>query len=170
MKSILLVPMLLIVMLSAGFQCVAQDYKHAVKIKGFPLGASYKWLTGFENGYEIAYHTLDNGRNITGLRVYNTPVLPRKSDRWFFSYGYGTHVSLYNSYSIYNPFKPFDPPRSYDKNFVSIGCDGYVGLEYRILKHPFFVSIDFIPNFEFFGPDYFRVNTDNFTVGMAYVF
>jgi hypothetical protein len=171
MRPIILVSLL---MFFTGFyasNAKAQDYKHAIKIKGFsPFGVSYKWLTGFEKGYEVSYHMMNNGRNVTGLRVFQTPLIPKKSDRWFVSYGYGTHMSYYWNYTVYNPFTPFDPPHHYDKNFMAVGLDGYVGVEYRILKHPFLLSIDFIPNFEFFGPKYFKVNNNNLTAGIAYVF
>jgi hypothetical protein len=149
-----------------------QDYNHAVKLKilGHYWGASYKYLTEFEKGYEVLFHSNSQGINVTGLRVFQKPAFPIKSDKWFFCYGYGVHTSFYDHYEVYNPFTPFDPPRRFEKNFVSMGLDGYAGLEYRFLKHPFIVSIDFIPNFEFFGPDYFRVNTNNLCFGLAYYF
>jgi hypothetical protein len=148
----------------------SQDYEKAIKINAFPgFGVSYKHLTGFENGYELKFHSFSNYNAITALRIFQTPAWPRVSDKWFLIYGYGSHLSLYNSYSIYNPFKPFDPPRKVNRNFLSAGFDGLAGFEYRFLKYPFNISFDINANFEFFGPDYFRVNIYN-TVGFAYVF
>ena len=157
-----------------GIHCTvtagAQDYEQVIKGKtGAFWGGSYKYLTEFESGYELLFHSNKNGFNVTGLRVYQQPAFPERSSKWFLCYGFGSHASFYNKYSIYNPFEPFDPPRVHNKEFVSIGFDGYAGLEYRFLKHPFILSIDFIPNFEVFGPDYFRVNTNNLCLGLAYV-
>jgi hypothetical protein len=148
----------------------AQDYTHSIKLRNLSgLGVSYKKLTGFEKGYELIATNIPNGYNLTALRVFQQAAVPKKSDKWFFCYGYGTHFSAYNSYSITNPFKPFDPPRNYQHAFVSAGFDGYAGLEYRFLKYPFTLNIDYNPNFEFFGPDYFRVN-HYLSFGVAVVF
>ncbi|GAO28603.1 hypothetical protein [Geofilum rubicundum] len=148
----------------------SQDYEKAIKVKGFSgLGVSYKHLTGFEKGYEVGIHTADDWESLSFLRIFQRPAFPKISDKWFLCYGYGTHVSFYRSYSVYNPFKPFDAPRTYNRTFISPGFDGVVGFEYRMLKNPFLISFDINANFEIFGPDYFRVNAYN-TVGLAYVF
>jgi hypothetical protein len=149
----------------------SQDYKQAIKIKGLsPWGASYKILTGFENGYEISYLHFNHAIGVSTLRIFQEPLLPKLSSKWFLCYGFGAHASYHYSYTTYNPFTPFDEPKQYDKNFVTMGADGYVGIEYRFLKHPFIVSADFVPNFEFFGPNYFKVNMNNLCAGLAYVF
>ncbi len=167
-QHIILIGLFLIMPL---FAIKAQDYEHAVKAKGLsPLGISYKFLNGFERGYEIMLMKHNHGYSLNGLRIYHTPVIPRKSSKWFFCYGYGAHVSIYNQYSIYNPFRPFDPPRNPSRPFVSVGMDGYAGVEYRFLKHPFILSFDCIPNFEMFGPDFFRVTFDNTSFGFSYIF
>lgn len=148
----------------------AQDYKRAVKIKPFgEFGVSYKKLTGFERGYELILTSIPHGYSFTALRIYQEPAFPLRSDKWFVCYGFGTHISGYRSYSIYNPFRPFDSASRYNRNFVSVGFDGCAGLEYRFLKHPLTINVDYLPNFEFLGPDYFRVN-HYITLGFAVVF
>lgn len=148
----------------------AQDYNHSVKVKPLSgFGVSYKRLTDFEKGYEFVFAKNRNGYNLTVLRVFQQPAFPHKSDKWFVCYGFGTHVSTYDSYSVYNPFRPFDPARKYNRSFVAPGFDGCSGLEYRFLKHPFTLNIDYNLNFEFMGPDYFRVN-NYITLGIAVVF
>lgn len=170
MKAKYIKYIILLIIMQNALSIQSQDYEQVIKGKlGEYWGVTYKYLTDFESGYELLYHQNKNGLNFTALRVFQQPAFPERSSKWFFCYGFGTHVSLYHKYSIYNPFKPFDPPRKHNKEFVSIGFDGYAGLEYRFLKHPFVLSIDFIPNFEFLGPDYFRVNTNNMCVGIAYI-
>lgn len=165
-KYIFTIIVLLFVIFSAG----AQDYKYSIKIKPpAQFGISYKWLNGFEKGYELMLGKISNGYNFTVLRVYQNPAFPRISDKWFICYGFGSHVSAYDSYSIDNPFKPFDSSNNYKRSFISVGFDGYAGLEYRFLKHPFTLNIDYIPNFEALGPNYFRVNC-YLTFGLAVVF
>jgi hypothetical protein len=152
-------------------QAFAQDYKRAIKLKASPIwGVSYKVLTGFEKGYEVAFSNTSCNTSLTGLRIYQEPVFPKLSSKWFVCYGYGTHLALNYNYKTYNPFAPFDSPQQYNRTYISGGLDGYIGLEYRFLKHPFIISADLIPYFEFFGPDYFRVSTGRLSLGMAYTF
>jgi hypothetical protein len=161
---------LIVLFLVIGGSVYSQDYQRAIKVKGFPgFGVSYKHLTAFEKGYELSIHTTDEWDSFTYLRISQVPAFPKISNKWFLCYGYGAHISRYRSLSIYNPFKPFGAPRRYNWPFVSPGFDGLIGFEYRMLKNPFVVSVDINTNFEFFGPDYFRVSAYN-TVGIAYVF
>lgn len=170
MKVIVAKYFLPIVLLFVFLEGEAQDYQRAIKLKPLSgLGVSYKKLTGFENGYELIFTKIPHGYNFTALRIFQEPAFPFKSDKWFVCYGFGSHISAYRSYSMYNPFKPFDPARKYNRSFVSAGIDGCVGLEYRFLKHPLTLNIDYNPNFEFMGPDYFRIN-HYITLGIAVVF
>lgn len=164
-------PYLLITFLTALLATAnGQDYQHAVKIKPFgELCISYKRITGFEKGYEVMLSDLENGYSVTGLMVHHTPVLPRKSSKWFFTYGYGAHTGLFHQYEVYNPFRPFDPPREINRRYVALGLDGSAGVEYRMLRHPFLFSWDVNPNIEFLGPDVFRVNIYS-NLGVAFVF
>ncbi|MBN2166450.1 MAG: hypothetical protein JW717_09260 [Marinilabiliaceae bacterium] len=160
----------IIMLLFSGLKLFSQDYKEVVKLKAGDLwGVSFKCLTDFETGYEVLFHSNDLGISFTALRIFQTPAFPEKSSKWFFCYGYGTHISLYHHYEIYNPFTPYNDALEYKKTFGSLGIDGYAGFEYRFLKHPFVLSIDIIPNIEFFGPNYFRVNTSNMAFGLSYI-
>lgn len=137
----------------------SQDYKKSVKIRPVDnYGLSFKQLTGFENGYEISLSKIEYVYRLGALRVFQKPAWPLKSDKLFFCYGYGVHLSAGDGYDIYNPFKPFSKPRKYNRTYLSAGLDGYAGLEYRLLKHPLTLNLDYVPNFEFFGPAYFRSN------------
>ena len=80
------------------------------------------------------------------------------------------HLAYRTKIKNRNLFRPFAPAIVHEGNFVSPGIDGYLGLEYRFLKYPFTVSADFMPNFEFFGPGYFRVNMNTLSVTAAFVF
>lgn len=160
----------LLIAISFSAFTFSQDYEQLIKAKsGSFWGGSIKYLTDFESGYELLFHTNNQSFNFTALRVSQKPAMPENNSQWFFCYGYGTHAAFYHHYAIYNPFEPLDAPQKYNKKFMAIGFDGYAGLEYRFLKHPFVISLDFIPNFEFLGPDYFRVNLNNFCFGLAYV-
>jgi hypothetical protein len=170
MRFLLIKLNVFIVIFLIGCSAYSQDYERAIKVKGFPgWGVSYKHLTGFERGYELSIHTTDDWDYFSIIRFFQMPAFPKISNQWFFSYGYGTHVSLYRSYSVYNPFTPFDAPRQYNRNFLSPGFDGVLGFEYRMLKNPFLISFDINANFEILGPNYFRINSFN-TIGVAYVF
>lgn len=162
---------LTLLLAATGLAAQAQDYKNAVKVKGFaPMGVSYKHLTGFENGYELVYQTFDNGQSVTGLRVFQKPAMPKNTDRLFFCYGYGAHNSFYRSYQRRNPFRLFEEVPKRKHSYVAVGFDGYLGLEYRMLRNPLVFSIDMIPYFEYFGPNYFKVDVGRITAGAAFVF
>ncbi|MFT3740550.1 MAG: hypothetical protein QM786_17515 [Breznakibacter sp.] len=170
MKPLYIATFFTLTLFLMGTRAQGQDYKHAIKMKGAFTGFSYKYLTGFEKGYEVVYLHLNHGHSVAALRVWHEPAFPKISDKWFVCYGYGAHAGIYSQNKRNNPFRLFDPPTVYHRTFVSTGLDGYVGLEYRVLKHPFVISADFIPNFEFFGPDYFRVNFSSALLGLSYVF
>lgn len=170
MRSLIIIAILVSQIVFFTDSVHAQDYEHAFKLRVGPgLGFAYKRLTGFEKGFELAWEEHKSSHTISLLRVHQSPAFPTWSDKWFFIYGYGGHLSSYRHYTIYNPFRPFDKPREYNKSFLSPGIDGYIGLEHRFLKHPFTFSVDLYPRMEFFGPGYFRFNMVS-GFGLAYVF
>ncbi len=148
-----------------------QDYKNAVRMSfGTYWSASYKRLFNQEDGAMAMLQYGENSLVIAGLRIFHQPAFPTTSSKWFISYGYGAHLAYRTKIKSSNFFRPFAPPIVHEGNFVSPGMDGYIGLEYRFLKYPFALSADYMPNFEFFGPGYFRMNLNNISVTAAFVF
>ena len=159
------------ILLFSSFMARSQDYKNAARLSiGDYWGFQYKRMFTQERGMTAAFQVNSKGAQLTGLRVFHTPAFPAKSSQWFFGYGYGAHFAYRTKVESRNVFRPFAPPIVNKGNFFSPGLDGYLTLEYRFLKYPFTLSADFIPGFEFFGPDFFRLNMDNFSFSAAFTF
>ncbi|MCU4175483.1 hypothetical protein [Carboxylicivirga sp. N1Y90] len=167
MKSIIIIFVISLVTLKLS----AQDYNNAVRVStGEYWGVSYKRLFNQKNGAMGRFQVNNKGAQLTGLRLFHTPAFPATSSQWFFAYGYGVHFAYRTKIDSRNLFTPFAPPIVNTGHFFSPGVDGYLSLEYRFLKVPFVLSADYMPNFEFFGPNFFRLNMNNFTVSAAFTF
>jgi len=161
--------LLIAILASSGIK--AQDYKHSAQLSfGHYWGFAYKHMFNQENGAMARLQYGENSILITGLRVFHKPAFPDKSSQWFINYGFGLHMAYRTKIESRNLFRPFAPAIIHEGHFVSPGIDGLIGMEYRFLKYPFTLSGDFNPNFEFFGPGYFRLNMANISFTAAYVF
>ncbi len=149
----------------------AQDYKTSIGYKdGIGPGVMIKRLLPNESAFSAQAIIKDGGFSIGGFRTFHEVAFPKKSSKFFFYYGYGTHFRYYRYYKSRNLFTPFSPTIKHKGNYFAFGLDGVVGLEYRFLKYPFVLASDFNPNFEFGGATYFKVNMDMYTVSIAYTF
>lgn len=163
--------MTIILLLTFSLKSPGQDYKNSARVSlGAYLGLSYKRMFNQEQGAMVNLQFGEHSMVLSGLRVFHTPAFPETSSKWFISYGYGAHVAYRTKIKTENPFRPYAPDITYKGHFVSPGVDGYAGLEYRFLKYPFTISADFMPNFEYFGPGYFRLNMNAFALSAAFVF
>lgn len=152
-------------------KAVSQDYKHSVSGQtGAYWGICYKRVLENESAYRGSLLFKHGGLLLSGVRMFHKPLVPQKNSQLFYYYGYGAHMAYASSYYSYNVFKPFRPASQYRGSFFTAGMDGLVGVEYRFLKHPFVVAVDFQPNFEFFGPTYFKLNIDQVEASVAFTF
>ena len=154
-----------------GITAQGQDYNNVFKLSsGTHWGISYKKLLNQSSGFQASFQLKSNEYQLTALRIFHEPAFPATSSQWFVGYGYGTHISYKTKIKAWNAFRPLAPSYTYKGNYVSPGFDGYAALEYRFLKFPFVMAIEYLPNFEFLGPNFFRVNMDNLTFSFAYAF
>jgi len=148
----------------------AQDYHSAIRLSsGTYWGASYKKMLTQDNGVMLNLQAGQKTLQLAALRIFHTPAFPSSSSKWFLGYGYGAHIAYHREIKSHNFFRPFAPPHVYKGHYVSPGIDGLISLEYRFLKYPFTLSGDFMPNFEFFGPEYFRMNMTNISFTFSFV-
>ncbi len=154
-----------------GITTQAQDYNNAFKLSsGTFWGVSYKKMFHQTSGFQTSFQIKSHEYQLTALRIFHEPAFPASSSQWFVGYGYGSHLSYKTEISAWNAFRPLAPSNSYKGNFISPGFDGYAALEYRFLKFPFVMAVEYMPNFEFLGPHFFRVNLNNLSFSFAYAF
>ncbi|MCW3804967.1 hypothetical protein [Plebeiibacterium marinum] len=149
----------------------AQDYKTLIAYKnGAGPGFMAKKLLPNESAFSAQIIFKQGGFTLGAFRTFHEVAFPKKNSQYFFYYGYGTHFRYYREYTSKNIFKPFRPGMKRRGNYVALGLDGILGIEYRFLKYPFVLSTEFNPNFELGGANYFKVNLNMFTAGIAYTF
>ena len=93
---------------------------------------------------------------ITGLYEIQKP-LPNASGFNYF-YGVGAHVGSYSYYSYgyygyngngyYDKHGKWHSNESYKSNYISIGLDAIIGLEYQFTELPFTAGVDLKPYFD----------------------
>lgn len=153
------------------FSASGQDYTNAIKGSlGYSWGLSFQKLITQEKGYAAKLNIENYGWQGSLIRIQYKPAFPASSSQWFYGIGYGTHLAYKTQINTRNLFVPFAPPNKHIGNFITAGVDAFLSLEYRFLKYPFIISADYQPNFEFFGPNFFRLNFKSIEMSAAFTF
>ncbi len=124
----------------------AQDYKNGIGIRGGNnSGITFKHFIKETAAIEAIVNPYQHGLNLTLLYEKHAYAFKTKEFRWF--YGLGGHVGVYNGYYYGTRFynNQYDPYYNYNRNYVTLGIDGIIGLEYKITEIPFTIGIDFKP-------------------------
>ncbi|MGH1433264.1 MAG: hypothetical protein ACRBG0_02275 [Lewinella sp.] len=129
----------------------AQDYQKAIGLRlGYPVSISYKMFLGNSN------NALEAFVNYRSQKV--------------FSYGW-TRIGVGGAYQVHNPISSVDGLQwyygggaaiyfwSYDNDFsgfedeanLSLGIQGYLGLDYKFAGAPVNLSLDWVPTFYISG-------------------
>jgi hypothetical protein len=158
----------------ASLQTFSQTKKEkAVSTSGTPAG--YKTAVGFrlggEGGITVKHFMNKNaiegilsrgwgygGFRITGLYEIQKPIASAAGLSWFF--GFGAHIGFYNAgyygYYGYNNGGYYDKhgnwhATGYRRNYMSVGIDGILGLEYTFPDAPLNIALDIKPYVDFLG-------------------
>ena len=148
----------------------AQDYEGSIGVRGgVSHGITYKIFLMEERAYEGIFSFRHNGIQLTGMVINHQPFLFRLSDKIFAYHGFGAHVGYYGRCVRHNNrrHRDCDPTRYFSP---SIGIDGVLGVEYRVLKYPFTAGIDYKPYIDIFGTDFFSSNFYDFALSVKYTF
>ncbi len=120
----------------------AQDYKNAIGVRGGgPTGITFKHFTGGNAALEFILAPRHHGFEAVGLYELHANAFSVPRLNWY--YGVGGHVGFYDG-SRYGKFDRRD-------NFMALGVDGIVGLEYNIPAIPINISVDFKPALNLVG-------------------
>src|SRR5688572_10911387 len=92
-----------------------------------------------QNAIEAIGYFYRRGFRLTGLYEIHGPIAGAQGLKWYI--GPGAHIGFYNSRYYDNPY--------YDDNYVVIGIDGVLGLDYKFNGAPINMSLDWQPSFEF---------------------
>ncbi|HBS87345.1 MAG: hypothetical protein A2W91_14100 [Bacteroidetes bacterium GWF2_38_335] len=149
----------------------SQDYNQAIGYRqGYATGFSYKIYVDDETALEAFAGFKNRGMHFSIFKLKHKPANWRKNDKLFLYTGFGGHTGFYGRYDSYHFYSPVDHSIRSGRSFVVIGLDGVVGAEYRFIKYPFSVSLDYNPFFDLFGPNYFNLNLSNFCLEVKYNF
>jgi hypothetical protein len=164
-----LISICLLVLLSFGLR--AQDYEGSVGIRGgVSSGFTYKIMLNDERAFEGIFSFRKHGMQFTGMLLNHQPFLFKLSDKLFAYHGMGVHVGYYgrgrcktsgSNHTECGSSRYFSP---------SIGIDGMLGVEYRIIKIPLVLAIDYKPYIDVFGTHFFSSNFYDFALAAKYTF
>lgn len=137
MKKVLIITMLAMM----GTAAYAQDYQTSVGIRGtFVSGLTVKHFIEEEAALEGIVSFGRWGLSLTGLYEIHARAFDTQGLSWY--YGGGGHIGNSND----------DYPRVDEKGeFMVIGVDGIIGLEYKIQEIPISFSADYKPSLNFTG-------------------
>lgn len=140
------------------------DYDQAIGLRGGPAnGITYKKALG-EGTYLEAMASLRwGGFIVTGLYEI-TQNLDTQSPRFNWYYGFGGHVGFWSGY--YNNNLWFDEDRN---EFMVVGADGIIGIEYTFEEAPINISADWKPVINLIGADNFA-GFNSGAISVRYVF
>lgn len=120
-----------------GLLSKAQDYKTAIGLRGGgPSGLTVKHFIGGNAALEGILGAGFGGVEIVGLYEIHANAFDVPRLNWY--YGGGAHVGGYNGGRRYRGYY-------YADNYIGIGVDGVVGIEYNIADIPINIGVDLQP-------------------------
>jgi hypothetical protein len=120
----------------------AQDYKNAAGIRlGTSIGGTIKHFVGERSAFEGLLTTRWQGLEITGLYEIHNNAFDVSRLNWFF--GFGGHLGFYNGdHTTWG---------EEGTNYIIVGIDGIIGMDYSFEDVPINLSLDWKPMFNLTG-------------------
>jgi hypothetical protein len=141
MKKIILT--LTLVVFIAAFSS-AQEYNTGVGIRlGTSQGLTVKHFISQRSALEGLLSTRWQGFELTGLYEVHDQAFEVDRLNWYF--GGGGHIGFWNGDNTYNRWG------DQGENYVVIGIDGILGIEYNFEDVPINLSLDWKPAFNLSG-------------------
>ncbi|WP_147407501.1 hypothetical protein [Reichenbachiella sp. MSK19-1] len=175
LKSRLLVGWLLLGMVSFVFPSLAQsqDYERSAGVRlGSTSALTFKRFLGEEQAIEFLLSGRDHGVQLTSLYIKHHQMSLGTFENFYFYAGVGGHAGYQKNSDITKVRDPQDSEFYYYKEdeFVELGIDGLVGIEWRIFSIPLSISVDIMPHLTYVG--FAKVNGDFWdgSLGIKYIF
>lgn len=168
MNKILTAIILLIA--SSGF---AQQYEQSGGIRmGHTSGLTYKKFIHKEEAIEFIMSGRKNGIQASAIYTFHQPMEVSFNENFYVYYGLGLHVGYEKYDNLRRVATSFDPPSFAleQENYMVMGADAILGVEYRWLSVPVTFGFDIKPYFNFIGMRYSRVKFWDAAISVKYVF
>jgi hypothetical protein len=137
----------------------AQDYNTGIGLRGgFSNGLTIKHFISQKVALEGILSSRWRGFEITGLYEVHNRAFDTDRLNWY--YGFGAHVGFWDGNRV--------PWSEDDDQYTVIGLDGILGLEYNFSEIPINLSIDWKPEFNFYG--YSGFWADGGALSIRYIF
>lgn len=132
----------LVLFLSIASLSYAQEYQTALGLRGgFSNGVTVKHFIGEKSAVEGIFTTRWSGVNVTGLyEIHKWRAFDVNRLNWY--YGFGGHIGFWDGSR-----DPWDG----SSNYMVIGADLILGLEYNFEEIPINLSVDWKPAFNIIG-------------------
>ncbi|MFY0599207.1 MAG: hypothetical protein JXR03_06015 [Cyclobacteriaceae bacterium] len=169
MKGIVFLAAFLLIAISGN----AQQYEQSGGIRmGHTSGLTYKKFIHKEEAVEFLLSGRKNGIQVTGVYTFHKPMEVSFNENFYVYYGVGVHVGYEKYNNLRKIATSFDPPRfeQEEDNYIVMGADAILGIEYRWLSVPVTVGFDIKPYFNFIGMRYSRVKFWDAALSVKYVF
>lgn len=137
----------------------AQNYESSVGLRaGLYNGITFKHFLDDKVAVEGLLSTRWRGFRLTGLYEIHNPAFEVEGLQWF--YGGGAHISSWNGRNV-NWIND-------ENNYLVIGLDVILGLEYKFQDAPINVSLDWKPSINILG--YSNFVADGGALSIRYCF
>jgi hypothetical protein len=119
-----------------------QDYETGIGLRlGTSIGVTAKHFVGQKSAFEGLLTSRWQGLEITGLYEIHNNAFDVDRLNWYF--GFGAHLGFYNGDNT--------PWGEANTNYVLLGIDGIIGIEYNFNDIPINLSLDWKPVFNLTG-------------------
>lgn len=150
---------------------VSQDYTRSLGlVGGMTSGVSLKTFSTDEQAFEVILSTKFRGLKITGLKAWHRPAMWKQTDKLFYIFGYGSHAGFFNKYPKNRLFPSYNTHVRKNTSYAVIGLDAILGIEYRVIRYPLVIGLEYKPFFDLFGPNYFNLYLGDFSLAVRYTF
>lgn len=122
------------------FMSSAQDYGTGVGLRlGPSYGVTVKHFLDSRAALEGILYTRRGGFNVTGLYEVHATAFKEPRLKWY--YGAGAHIGIWDAHRRH----PWYDERDGDGNYLALGIDGIIGIEYTLQEIPLNFSLDWKP-------------------------
>ena len=146
MKRKIIIALVISLFAIYGGIAYAQTYSTAIGFRGGLFsGITVKHAIGANKLVEGIVASKWDGIAIIGLLEFQKQTT---TDHLYWYWGFGGHVATYDRFRYYDPHSS----HYYSGNFLTVGVDGILGLEYQFKDIPLDLSVDVKPYIDFIDP------------------